>query len=40
MQDTTKFDDALAPDMAQQQKYQSKMAGTEQVFSRPTKTKT
>ena len=39
-QDTTAFDDALAPDEALRRKFQSKMAGTEQVFEKPRTLKT
>jgi len=39
-QDTTAFDDALAPDEALQRKFQAKMAGTEQLFEKPRTLKT
>ncbi len=39
-QDTTLFDNPLAPDAAQQQKYENKRAGTEQVFEKPRTYKT
>lgn len=39
-QDTSLFDNPLAPDAAQQQKYENKRAGTEQVFDRPRTHKT
>ena len=39
-QDTTQFDDALAPHEAVAKKFASKMAGTEQVFEKPKAMKT
>lgn len=39
-QDTTAFDDPLAPDAGVARKFASKMAGTEQIFEKPKTYKT